>query len=76
MDKFSEVHNTKAIRRELTHLIEQIGLLESCREVSIAKTKLQEAKMWLGMNLNRIGEENPYPESCNPNSNIIHSQAD
>lgn len=53
----------------------------SC-ERSIAVTKLQEAIMWLGMDLKSINEENPgaapnpYPESYNPASPKIESTAD
>lgn len=45
----------------------------SC-ERSVAITKIQEATMWLGMDLRAINEEvpgsapNPYPESYNPAS--------
>lgn len=44
------------------------------RERSLAITKIQEAIMWLGMDLKAINEEepgtapNPYPESYNPAS--------
>ena len=39
-------------------------------------TKLQEAIMWLGMDLKRLKEPNPYPESMNPNSDKIEPTAD
>ena len=32
--------------------------------------------MWLGMDLKRLGEENPYPESKNPESDVVHPTAD
>lgn len=47
------------------------------RERSLAVTKIQEAIMWLGMDLKAINEENPgsapnpYPESYNPASPVI-----
>lgn len=47
------------------------------RERSIAITKLQEAIMWLGMDLKGLKEDglsdepNPYPESYNPNSGEV-----
>lgn len=51
---------------------ERLGPVRSSRERSIAITKVQEAIMWLGMDLKAINEEspgaapNPYPESYNP----------
>jgi hypothetical protein len=38
------------------------------RERSLAITKLQEAVMWLGMDLKRLGTENPYPSSKDPST--------
>lgn len=52
------------------------------RERSIAITKLEEAIMWLGMDLKALNEEfpgiqdNPYPESKNPNNLKIEPTAD
>jgi len=37
--------------------------MPTSRENSLAITKLQEGVMWLGMNLKRLGEANPYPSS-------------
>lgn len=51
-------------------------------ERSLAVTKIQEAIMWLGMDLKAINEEspgaspNPYPESYNPASAAIEPTAD
>lgn len=48
--------------------------VRASRERSLAVTKIQEAIMWLGMDLKAINEEspgtapNPYPESYNPAS--------
>lgn len=52
------------------------------RERSLAITKLQEAVMWLGMDLKAINEENPgavgnpYPHSKDPSTTIIDKTAD
>ncbi len=52
------------------------------RERSLAITKLQEAVMWLGMDLKAIGEENPglvanpYPSSKDPSTATIEPTAD
>lgn len=52
------------------------------RERSIAITKIQEAIMWLGMDLKAMHEEgtpgtdNPYPKSYDPSSPVIEKTAD
>ncbi len=52
------------------------------RERSLAITKLQEAVMWLGMDLKAINEEspgaveNPYPHSKDPSNTVIDATAD
>lgn len=76
MDKFVEVKNTKQLRKDIDEIIQRVKTLNSCREVNITITKLQEAIMWLGMNLKRLGEANPYPESKNPDSQRIEPTAD
>ena len=51
------------------------------RERSLAITKIQEAIMWLGMDLKAINEESPgaspspYPQSYNPESPVIEPTA-
>lgn len=56
--------------------------VRASRERSLAITKLQEAIMWLGMDLKAINEEspgaapNPYPESYNPSSPKVEPTAD
>lgn len=76
MDKFVEVKNTKQLRKDIDEVLQRVKGLNQSRETSLAITKLQEATMWLGMNLKRLGEENPYPESRNPESDVIHPTAD
>lgn len=76
MDKFVEIKNTKQLRKDIDEIIQRVKTLNSCREVNITITKLQEAIMWLGMNLKRLGEANPYPESKNPDSQRIEPTAD
>jgi len=52
--------------------ISPIAGARASRERSIAITKIQEAIMWLGMDLKDIGETpNPYPQSYNPESPAI-----
>jgi hypothetical protein len=50
--------------------------MEPCREVSLAITKLQEGIMWMGMNLKRLNEATPYPNSMNTNNEKIEPTAD
>lgn len=76
MDKFVEVKNTKQLRKDIDEIIQRVKTLNSCKEVNITITKLQEATMWLGMNLKRLGEANPYPESKNPDSQRIEPTTD
>lgn len=76
MDKVKEVSNTKQLRKVIDEIIQCVKDLNQSRETSLAITKLQEAVMWLGMNLKRLGELDPYPESRNPDSQRIESTAD
>lgn len=55
--------------------------VRASRERSLALTKLQEAVMWLGMDLKAIGEETPgyvgpYPNAKDPSNTIIDRTAD
>ena len=68
MDLEKEIPAIKQLRKEGDELIQKVKELEPCRETSIAITKLQEAVMWLGMNLKRLNQPNPYPSSKDPNT--------
>lgn len=46
------------------------------RERSLVVTKLQEAIMWLGMDLKDLGSKNPYPNSYQPGNAIVDPTAD
>jgi len=46
------------------------------RERSLAMTKIEEAIMWLGMDLKAQGTPNPYPHSKDPTSLVIEPTAD
>ena len=77
-----EVSSMKGHRFEIDTQISQLKLWPPTRERAIAITKLQEAVMWLGMDLKRIGEANPgliadpYPHSKNPAVPTIEPTAD
>lgn len=46
------------------------------RERSLSVTKLEEAIMWLGMDLKAAGTANPYPNSYKPENTIVDPTAD
>lgn len=73
----SQVVIIKELRQEIDSIIQRVKSIEPCRETSICIIKLQEAVMWLGMDLKRLNEPNPYPHSKDPNSgDIIDETAD
>lgn len=71
-----EIITTKELRVYLDEAIQRVRALYPSRERSICITKLQEAVMWLGMDLKRLGTANPYPNSYNPENTIIEPTAD
>jgi len=83
----------KELRRDLDAIIQRLrtgcgegiqpdgAVTRRSRERSIVITKLQEAVMWLGMDLKAIndesgGSENPYPNSKDPSNTKIEPTAD
>ena len=87
------VGETKQFRKDLDEVLQRLKIsshpANRCQyarvssERSIAITKLQEAIMWLGMDLKAINEESPsnetttpYPQSYNPESPVIEPTAD
>ena len=68
MDINLEIPKVKQLRKDIDNVIQRVKSLYGCREVSICITKLQEAVMWLGMDLKRIGDINPYPNSKDPST--------
>ena len=71
MDLEKEIPAIKQLRKEGDELIQKVKELEPCRETSIVITKLQEAVMWLGMDLKRLNQPNPYPSSKDPSTGTI-----
>lgn len=67
----TEVTEDKRLRKEIDNKIQEVKNLPATRERSITITKLQEAVMWLGMDLKRLGEQNPYPSSKDPSTGTI-----
>lgn len=69
---------TKQWRKDLDETLQEIKIGErKSRERAICIVKIQEAIMWLGMDLKDIGETpNPYPHSYDPSSPVIEPTAD
>ena len=91
------VYQTKQSRKDLDECLQRLKQgsdkgytgerapdhpVRSSRERSLAITKIEEAIMWLGMDLKAISEanpgvcENPYPQSKNPDSPVVEKTAD
>ena len=87
------IGETKQFRKDLDEVLQRLKTsshptnphqyARASRERSLAVTKLQEAIMWLGMDLKAINEDspsdataNPYPQSYNPESPVIEPTAD
>ena len=64
----TEIQKIKQLRQDIDSIIQRIRELESSRETSLSITKLQEGVMWLGMELKRRNEANPYPSSKDPST--------
>ena len=58
----------KTLRQNLDAKLQTLKSLNGSRERSLAITKLQECIMWLGMDLKRLNEPNPYPSSKDPST--------
>ncbi len=68
MTRTEEVVANKQLRKDIDENIQKIKALPTSRERSLAITKLQEGVMWLGMDLKRLNEDNPYPSSKDPST--------
>lgn len=68
MDHDMEVMFDKDMRKQIDEILQMVKAAPASRERSLAITKLQEAIMWLGMDLKRLNEPNPYPSSKDPST--------
>lgn len=68
MDHEMEVMFDKDMRKQIDEILQMVKAAPSSRERSLAITKLQEGIMWLGMDLKRLNEPNPYPSSKDPST--------
>jgi len=71
-----EIIADKQIRVAIDGILQRVKVLPASRERSLVTTKLQEATMWLGMDLKRLGTPNPYPNSKDPSNTIVDPTAD
>jgi len=72
-----EIPFDKDMRRQIDDILQMVKSAPASRERSLAITKLQEAVMWLGMDLKRLGNPNPYPSSKDPSTgSVIEPTAD
>jgi len=68
---------TKELRVALDTVLQRLKNSErKSRERSLVVTKLQEAIMWLGMDLKELGSTNPYPNSYKPENTVVDPTAD
>ena len=76
-DHSTNIAETKQLRKDLDVQLQNLkNAFRQSPERAIAITKLQEAIMWLGMDMKDMGTESPYPQSYNPQSNIVEPPAD
>lgn len=68
MSHDDEVMFDKDMRKQIDEILQMVKLAPASRERSLAITKLQEGIMWLGMDLKRLNEPNPYPSSKDPST--------
>lgn len=68
MERLQEIVANKQLRKDLDEKIQEVKNLPPSRERSLAITKLQEAIMWLGMDLKRLNDSDPYPSSKDPST--------
>lgn len=76
MSHDQEIIADKTLRRDLDVHLQTLKALPSSRERALARTKLEEAIMWLGMDLKRLDTPNPYPNSKDPSNTVIEPTAD
>lgn len=71
-----EIKANKQLRVSLDEQLQNLKSIPKSRERSLSITKLQECIMWLGMDLKRLNEPNPYPNSYKPENTKIDPTAD
>ncbi len=72
----AEIVYTKELRVGLDGQLQKLKSLPPSRERSLSITKIQEAIMWLGMDLKRLNDTRPYPNSYDPTNTKVDPTAD
>ena len=75
-DLDAQVIADKELRRDLDAQLQKLKALPPSRERSLSVTKIQEAIMWLGMDLKRLNDTRPYPSSYDPSTTKVEPTAD
>lgn len=74
---FDDVREDKFLRQQIDHHLQLLKALPPSRERALCITKLQEAIMWLGMDLKRLAGGNTcYTGSYDPGDPTVHPTAD
>lgn len=76
MTRDEEVIGNKQLRKDIDGIIQRVKIMPHSPERGLTITKLQEGVMWLGMDLKRLNESNPYPNSKDPSNTKIEPTAD
>ena len=72
----NDITETKGFRQTIKTLHAQLDASpRRSRSRAFAITKLEEASMWLGKDLQELNEPNPYPRSCDPTDTVIDATA-
>lgn len=71
-----EIIANKELRRDLDIQLQKLKSLVPSGERIESVNRLTEAIMWLGMDLKRLNEPNPYPNSKDPSNTKIEPTAD
>lgn len=67
---------TKTTRKNIQEMYDSVdSTCGTSREASLAKTKLEEASMWFGKHLAKLGADNPYRNSKDPSNTIVDPTA-
>ena len=77
--KEDEIRFDKLLRQGLDWELQKLKIVEGVdcsRERALAVTKVQEAIMWLGMDLKRLKDTKPYPTSYDSTSVEVEATAD
>jgi hypothetical protein len=71
----AKIKDVKNLRVHLDCSLQNMKQLPLTDELHTASVRLKESIMWLGMELKRLGEDNPYPNSYDPENAKIDPTA-